>query len=77
MRGGIAAGDILPCLRNGEIDFYEGGARLFRFGVNMVVTHRLHVDGHGKGDRTLGQAEQTRRYSTGFEIRHVRTAPVT
>ena len=59
MRGGIATGDILPCLRKDEIDFYEGGARLFRFGVNKVITHRQYIDGHGNGDRALGPDEQT------------------
>ena len=57
MRTGIAAGDILPCLRKNEIHFYEGGACLFRFRPRSVSTHRQYIDCEGKGYRALSGHE--------------------
>ena len=59
MRKGIATGDILPCLRKDEIDFYEGGARLFGFSRRGVYTHRQYIDDNGNGERALTDDEQS------------------
>jgi len=39
----IKAGKILPCLRKGEIHFYEGGARLLKFSRGKVYTHARYA----------------------------------
>jgi len=58
MREGMAAGEILPCLRKNEIHFYEGGARLFSFSPQSVSTHRRYVDKEGSGYRALRESEE-------------------
>jgi hypothetical protein len=39
LKADIGAGKILPCLRKGEIHFYERGARLLSFSEGKVKTH--------------------------------------
>ncbi len=49
MKDGIDAGEILPCLRKGELHFYERGARLLSFSKMKAYTHALYAG--KKGDR--------------------------
>jgi hypothetical protein len=43
LREGIDEGEILPCLRNGEIHVYERGARLLSFSNQKVFTHAAYA----------------------------------
>ncbi len=77
MQEGIAKGDILPCLRKGEIHFYEGGARLFRFEVNKVHTHMQYVDKEGNSERALYEDEHTSEVCKQFGAQREHAVQVT
>jgi len=57
MTNGIARGKILPALRKSEVDFYEGGARLFHFTTSKIFSHPSYIGREGRKEIEIEDPE--------------------